>query len=293
MKQYQAYLTTLVAVALLTFSCKKDNGSSSDGSTDASSDVTIKNVTYGSSSASTQNMDVYLPAGRTSSSTKIMIAIHGGYWTSGDKSDFDTAVITLRPNLTDYAIFNINYRLAALPGTNLWPAQINDVDAAVKYIIKQAANYHIDTSRIVLLGASAGAHLALLEAYRFNQSGNIKAVVDLFGPTDIASLATFNDTYYQLLTVWLGGTAATASANYTAASPLSQVTPQSPPTIIFHGTADDVVPISQSNDLYKALTADGVVTAYYTYAGEGHGWTGSNLLDTYTKALAFVKSNVK
>ncbi|BAV08775.1 Acetyl esterase/lipase [Filimonas lacunae] len=288
MKNYRVYLATFAAAVLLTLSCKKDDATPTD---DASVEKTAKDVSYGDNSA--QKLDIYLPAGRTDSATKIMVLVHGGAWTSGDKTELDSAVLFLRPQLSDYAIFNINYRLAALPATNLWPAPVNDINSAIDYIISKGAEYHINTNKIVLIGASAGAHLSLLHAYNYNSKGNVKAVVDLFGPTDITALANSDIYYAQLLSVWLGGTPATAPANYVAASPIQHVTAQSPPTIIFHGTADDVVPISQSVALKAELDSKGVINDYKEYPGEKHGWTGSNLLDTYNRAIAFIKKNVQ
>lgn len=289
MKNYQLHLVTIVAAIMLTVSCKKD-----DSTPDNNAAKNTKDVSYNSADGA-QKMDVYLPAGRTDSTTKVLILVHGGAWTSGDKSEFDSAVIALQAQLPDYAIFNINYRLATITGSNLWPAQINDMNSAVSFITGKRAEYRINTNKIVLVGASAGAHLSLLQAYKFNTSGNIKAVVDLFGPTDIVDLYNHpaDPTQPTLLGFWMGGTPTTASANYTAASPIQHVSAQSPPTIIFHGTADNVVPISQSASLQAALNTKGVVNEYYTYPGLGHGWTGTSLLDTYNKAITFIKKTVQ
>lgn len=286
MKNYRAYLATLATAMLLIVSCKKD-----DATPDNNAAKTTKDVGYGTDAA--QKMDVYLPAGRSDTTTKVLVLVHGGAWSSGDKADFDSAVIALHAQLPSYAIFNINYRLVSISG-NLWPTQINDVNTAINFITGKRNEYRINTSKIVLIGASAGAHLSLLQAYKFNTSGNIKAVVDLFGPTDITDLYNHpaDPTYPTLLSYWLGGTPTTASANYTAASPLQQVTAQAPPTIIFHGTADDVVPVSQSVNLQAALNSKGVINEYYPYQGLGHGWTGSSLLDTYNKAITFIVKNV-
>jgi acetyl esterase/lipase len=290
MKNQSTILAAFVAIMLFTASCKKED---SGRSLSAGEQVTQKNVSYGTDTS--QRMDVYLPAGRATGKTKIMVLVHGGAWSTGDKGDFNDVVAALRSELSDYAIFNINYRLVLPPGVNLWPAQGDDVASALNFIVSKRNEYQCNTDKIVLIGASAGAHLALLQAYRNNANGKIKAVVDLFGPTDIASLyASYanNPTTQFGLSFWLNGTPTSNPTAYTNASPINFVTAQSPPTIIFHGTADDVVPIGQSANLREKLQIAGVTSEYYTYAGEGHGWQLPNLLDTYTKAIAFIKKYV-
>lgn len=251
----------------------------------------LVNVSYGADAA--QKMDVYLPAGRNTTDTKALILIHGGAWIGGDKADFNDAVASLKALLPDFAIFNINYRLAALPSSNLWPTQLNDVNTAFDFILNKAHDYTFNSSKLAIGGASAGAHLALLKAYKQN-TGNIKAVVDMFGPTDMADLYNKNSNYQSLLTIFMGGTPATASATYSIASPLFAVTPTSVPTIILHGTLDNVVPISESDSLNNRLINAGVPKQYEKYTGEGHGfWSTANTADAMSKIAAFIKLHVK
>jgi acetyl esterase/lipase len=290
MKNQSTLLAAFIAIMLFSASCKKDD------TTPQSQDQSTKtDISYGADAA--QKMDVYLPAGRSTEKTKVLILVHGGAWASGDKNDFNEAVAAIRTALLsdDYAIFNINYRLVSPTGANLWPTQGNDVAAAINFIISKRAEYACNTDKIALMGASAGAHLALLQAYNNNANGKIKVMVDLFGPTDIAALYTSyanNPTTQYGLSIWLAGTPTSNATAYTNASPINFVTAQSPPTIIFHGTADATVPISQSANLKTKLETAGVAFEYVTYTGEGHGWQGANLTDTYTKAIAFIKKYV-
>jgi acetyl esterase/lipase len=251
----------------------------------------IKNVSYGPDA--TQNMDVYLPAGRSATTTKAVILIHGGGWVGGDKADMNDAVNGLRTLLPDYAVFNINYRLATLPSGNLWPVQLNDVNAAVDFIVSKSAEYKFNSNKMAIGGASAGAHLALLKAYKHN-SGNIKAVVDLFGPTDMADLYVRTPSYQPLLSIFMSGSPSTNPASYSNASPLFAVTATSTPTLILHGTADNVVPISQSDSLYNRLANAGVQKQYVKYPLEGHGlWSAPNTADAYAKIAAFLNLHVQ
>jgi acetyl esterase/lipase len=249
------------------------------------------NVSYGKHAQ--QKLDYYLPANRNSNDTKVLVLIHGGGWVGGDKRDFNTTVDSLKTELNDYAIFNINYRLATMSGTNLWPSQLNDVDAAIQFIIENAEAYNINPEKIVLAGASAGAHLALLQAYSSNNEKRIKAVIDLFGPTDMEDMysnATGNFPF--LLSIFLNGTPASNKIGYEKASPVKQITKDAPPTLILHGTNDRTVPIRQSELLKSALDKNNVVNQYVTYKGEGHGWYGKNLSDTYDKMVNFIRQNV-
>lgn len=253
----------------------------------------IGDVPYGSDSA--QKMDVYLPAARTVAKTKVLVFIHGGSWSGGDKSEFDQAIVKLQSQLPDYAMFNINYRLSSR-GANRYPVQSNDVKLALDFINKHAAGYMINPNKIGLIGASAGAHLALLQAYRFNKEGRIKAVVDLFGPTDLTSLYNnhpFPDASRSVLVNLLGTRPTTNATVYEVASPINFVSAQSPPTLIFHGGLDIINPIQQSLELQVKLTAANAKVELVTYAGEGHGWQGNNLADTYARVITFIRQNLK
>ncbi len=237
-------------------------------------------------------MDIYLPANRSKDSTKILFLIHGGGWVGGDKTDFAEAVTFFKVNLPYYAIVNINYRLAALPAQNIWPTQLTDVNSAFSFLESKATEYKISPNKIAVGGASAGGHLALLKAYK-NNSGNIKTVVDLFSPTDMADLYSFNVSYQTLLTLFMQGTPLTNVTNYYNASPLNFVNSNVPPTIIFHGGIDATVPIRQSDSLNNRLTNAGVIKQYHIYPTEGHGWNGTNATDTYSKMLNFIKQNMQ
>ena len=283
------FLTTLIFV-----SCKKTDDSLINDVLNPNAEVTLTDVAYASTNTQ-QNMDVYLPAGRSMLTTYTVIMIHGGSWSGGDKSDFNTDIPNLKPLLGNYAIFNLNYRLAN--GTTvLLQQQLNDIDAAINFIYSNATKYSINTNKIAIMGASAGAHLTLLKCYKANTDGKIKAVVDLFGPTDMAWMYNSHPVAsltQPIIVNVMGGTPVSSATVYTNGSPINFVTATVPPTIIFHGTADPVVPISESIKLQAKLQLAGVTNQYVTYTGESHGWTGANLTDTYTKAVAFIKNYVK
>ena len=279
--------------SLTVTSCKKSSDAGADITTNAAVKLDTINLAYGTDPS--QKIDLYLPATRTDANTKVMVLIHGGAWSAGDKSDFTSLIPTLQSGLANYAIININYRLAAPPSTNLWPTQQTDVNAAFDYIVSKASYFHYNPNKMAVMGASAGAHLALMKAYHYNSDSRIKAVVDFFGPTDMADLYNFQTgVQKQLFELFMGGTPTTNATAYFNASPLSFVATGVPPTIIFHGTADAVVPYSQSVLLNTALENAAVGHQYNEYPGEPHGqFNATNTADAYSKAIGFTLFNVQ
>lgn len=277
----------ILALTIYLSSCTKSTDTAPTSiTTNAIVKLDTLNVSYGTDAA--QKMDIYLPPNRSDANTKVFLMIHGGAWTAGDKSDFNTTIPAIQTGLSNYAVININYRLAVPPSTNLWPTQINDVNTAFEYIVANANYYHYNANKIVVMGTSAGAHLGLLKAYKYNTDKKVKAVVDYFGPTDMADLYNFQvGIQKQLFELFMGGTPTSAPTTYTNASPLFSVATSVPPTIIFHGTADAVVPLSQSTRLKTALQTSGVIHQYNEYAGEGHGFGPTNSLDAFNKFIAF------
>jgi len=277
-------LLILILFTLVISSCKKDDDTEQDMS------VTMLNVSYGTNTQ--QKMDVYLPATRTATATKVMIMIHGGGWNTGDKADFNEYVDSLKKREPTFAIFNLNYRLANT--TDLFPAQELDVKAAVEFIYSKRSEYKI-SDKFVLVGASAGAHLALLQGYKYSTPVKPKAIIDFFGPTELISMYNNppNPLVQPTLLAVTGGTPTTSNTIYTQSSPINFISAQSPPTMIFHGGIDIVVSPSQSVLLDTKLQTAGVIHQYSFYPTEGHGWVGSNLSDSFNKIQAFLAANVQ
>ncbi|MFC4263527.1 prolyl oligopeptidase family serine peptidase [Ferruginibacter yonginensis] len=285
----------ILCTTLMLAACGKDESTGSIPQTNNNVVATsLLNVAYGTDAA--QKMDIYLPANRNTASTKTIVLIHGGAWSSGDKADFNSFVDTLKRRLPTYAIANINYRLAAAPATNTFPTQEQDVKAAFDFIASKS-NEFIISNKTVALGASAGAHLALLQSYKYNSNNNIKAVVDLFGPTDMTAM--YNDPASPLapsssIALLLNGTPASNATLYNSSSPINFVTSSTIPTIIFHGGSSDfLVKTSQSTALRDKLVQNNITVQYTIYPNEGHGWTGSNLIDTFNKIESFLTQYVQ
>lgn len=253
---------------------------------------TLTNVPYGSDPK--QKMDIYLPANRNTRNTKLLIVIHGGAWNGGDKRDLSPYITDLQKRLPDYAFANLNYRLFNLnSGSNRFPAQENDVNAAIKFLTDKSEEYKV-SDQIVLLGASAGGHLALLQGYKFASSKNIKAVVSFFGPTDLTELYKHpgNPGIPFLLNALTGTTPSQNQSLYLQASPIHFVTAQSPPTLLLQGGRDMLVPEAQPVLLRDKLKELAVPHQYVYYPNEGHGWRGNSLQDSLDKVAAFLERHV-
>ncbi|MEO7313270.1 MAG: alpha/beta hydrolase [Chitinophagaceae bacterium] len=250
----------------------------------------LSNVSYGTSSQ--QNMDIFLPENRSVSATKVMIMIHGGGWTTGDKADFAQFVDTMKRRLPDFAIFNINYRLSASP-INLFPTQENDVKAAVQFILGKKGEYLI-SDKYVLLGASAGGHLAQLQAFK-NSAVKPKAVVSFFGICDMADMYNNpvggNSLISLSVAQAVGKTPAQDPAIYATSSPLNYITASSVvPTIFLHGGADPLVRPTQSTIAKDKVLSVGAPAQYVLYPAGGHGdWDNITYADAFNKVEAFIR----
>ena len=289
MKKSNLLLVFACWIGLLA-SCKKEDTTAVQNV----SAVSYTDLHYGADNQ--QVMDVYLPAGRNSAQTKVMILIHGGAWALGDKSDFTPFVDSLKKRLPDYAIFNINYRLSANPA-NLFPTQENDVKAAFEFIHTNE-NAYLISNKYVLLGASAGAHLSMLQGYKYDAPLKPKAIVSYCGPSDLLDL--YNNPYngntlhsFVLANV-IGKTPAQDPAIYYNSSPVNFINSSSPPTILFHGGHDTLVNHSQSVAVQQLLQTNGVAAEYYFYPNEGHvPWGDSTYTNSFEKLTTFLQLHVQ
>lgn len=274
-------------------SCQKDN--LGDGNTTVAAKIEL-NVAYAGSAA--QVMDIYLPAGRSTLTTKVIILIHGGGWTEGDKNDplFAPFVDSIKRRLPDYAVFNVNYRLSATP-LNLFPAQELDIKAATEFIYAKRNEFGI-SNKFVLVGASAGAHLAMLQAYKYNSPVKAKAVISFFGPGDLLDMynnpANNNPFIPQVMAQTIGKTPAQDPLIYSNSSPVNFISNTSAmPTILLHGGLDPLVKPEQSVAIKNKLSIVGIASEYVLYPAGGHGdWNAATYTDAFNKIQTFLSLQV-
>jgi acetyl esterase/lipase len=206
----------------------------------------------------------------------LVVYVHGGAWRMGDKGG--GAGLAFKPALLEagYAFAAINYRLAP---AHPFPAQIQDVQCALRFFRAHASLLAVDPQRFAAIGGSAGGHLVSLLGLTTGEgiwpqagpyqgvSSEVHAVVDLFGPTDLRFLA---EPAFQDVMADVFGEAVESEAALWEYSPLAHVTPEAPPFLILHGDADPVVPLGQSQALYEALLAEGVPVELVVVQNGGH-----------------------
>jgi acetyl esterase/lipase len=232
------------------------------------------NVVYTSVNGWEGKMDFYLPP-NTGKQTAIVVNIHGGGWNHGVKES-QTGFSTFFKE--GFAVANIEYRLTCQATA---PAAVEDARCALIYIIKNARALNVDVNKIVLMGGSAGGHLALMAGLLGNNklfNNNCKstekikvaAIIDKYGITDVWDWAYGKNITSKSARNWLG-IYAKDSVFAASVSPIKHVAKDSPPVFIVHGDADPTVPYQHSEILYKMLKALGVITEFITVPGGLHG----------------------
>jgi acetyl esterase/lipase len=243
------------------------------------------NVSYGSDE--NQVFDIYLPENRTNT-TKILILIHGGSWVSGDKSDMNTIKTFVSALHPDVGIINMNYTLAGV-NTPPIPLQTDDISAVVDYISTNKSSL-IVSDDIGFIGVSAGAHLSLLWSYAYDDNDQVDMVCSIVGPANFTDPAYYDNLIYQPIYQLFGN----PSIEFLeSASPYHRATTTSPPTLLFYGGMDPLVPTSQGVDMDAQLTSLGVTHEFHFYPEEGHGWEGDNLTDTASKISTYIEAYIE
>ncbi len=245
----------------------------------------IRNDSYGNHF--TQKVDVYLPAGRSASSTKVLILLHGGAWNSGDKTSINDFVKLIQNKNPDLAILNANYRLAG-PSVHL-AEQLEDVQQVLKYAVTKSSTWNVSPDRTALGGISAGAHIAMLYAYKYDVAQKVKAVISIVGPANFGDTYYTNNPFFQPLAANLLGKPLTDTSSYLDASPAHVVTAAAPPTYMAYGGYDPLVPATNAVFLDKRLTELKVPHQYNLYANEGHHFSPATYDAVAKNVVAFLK----
>ncbi|MES2697720.1 MAG: alpha/beta hydrolase [Verrucomicrobiota bacterium] len=233
-----------------------------------------------------QKLDLYLPA-EGSGPFPVIVWIHGGAWFAGDRKNCPP----LREGFVarGYAVASLGYRLSS---HEIFPAQIEDCKAALRWLRAHAKEYRLDAAHIGVWGASAGGHLVSLlgttdgvrefeVGAHLDQSSRVQAVVDYYGPTDFrqmdkhapASARQKHDDPESPESRLIGSPIqdAGSAAPVRRANPITYLEKTDPPFLIVHGDADATVPHHQSVLLYEAAVAHKVAVHFITIRGGGHG----------------------
>lgn len=233
--------------------------------------IAYTEIVYRRAGGHAPRLDLYVPAepiphgGRPA-----LIAIHGGGWCGGRKDGYGRlAAIFARHG---YVVVAVGYRLAT-PDEPAWPANLDDCRAAVRWVRQHAADYGIDPDRISALGASAGGHLAaLLGTDPGSADARVAAVINFYGPTDLAAIVRQCPTARVPVAQLLGGDPERVPSRARAASPVTHVTGDDPPILMFYGADDPTVRPDQGVRLASALARAGVAHRLIVVPGVGHGF---------------------
>lgn len=211
----------------------------------------------------------------------LVVMIHGGAWIIGDKTDERPRDVILRLAAIGYAAASINYRLVQ-NGENLFPAAVEDVRCAVRWLEANAGSYAIDPSRVAAVGASAGGHLALMLGTAGDVAGldgscalagpvELDGVVSFYGPSDLRSGSPWG-LGAGMLETFLGDSPDQIPELARLASPIAHVDAGDLPHLLVHGGIDGLVLPEQSRNLQAAFEAAGVASTYVELAETPHAF---------------------
>ncbi|OYX48720.1 MAG: hypothetical protein B7Y97_10370 [Sphingomonas sp. 32-66-10] len=255
--------------------------------------MTQRDVVYRTTDTGPLHLDLHRPSSDKGKRAPVLVVIHGGAWARGERPKGWAGYRRFVD--AGFAVVSMQYRLS---GQARAPAAVEDVRCVMGWIARAAEREGLDPRRIVLLGTSAGAHLALMAAYVDASEGldpaecgpapRAAAVIDFYGPTDLRpqSLGAWNS---PSIGKWVGeGEAGAAMA--ARMSPIARVRPGLPPVFIVHGDADPVVPLAASTALKAALERATVPTELHVVPGGVHGKFGPEVQDRLmADAVTFLK----
>lgn len=255
-------------------------------------------VTYSKVAGEELKMDIYFPQRDPNATSPAVVVIHGGAWMSGRRQDM-TALATQFAE-SGFVAATVSYRLAP---KHKWPAMLDDVQTAVRYLRSKAGEYRIDPRRIGATGASAGGHLALLLGFRDTRDGNpaefkglsskVSAVFNIFGPTDLRR--DFPATLDSLFETVLGKKKADSLDDIRLASPVEWISKSAAPVFTLHGEADPLVPNAQAKWLKEKLDALGIRNEMRIIPKMVHGINPADKtqMDAVLAGIAFVRDCLK
>ena len=248
---------------------------------------TWKDLNYAGDGKSYHTLDIYSP---TSSNNKspLILTIYGSAWKSNRSKASKYIKKSLIKPLIDagFAVASINHRSST---DALFPAQIHDVKAAIRFLRGNASEYKIDPSFVGVTGSSSGGHLAAMAGTTshnklmdgnigsfLNYDSHVNAVVDWFGPTDfllmdICGSKMVHDAVNSPESKLIGGAIQENKEKASAANPINYISSKTPPFLIIHGMVDLTVPYCQSKVLKMALERANIESELISVRDGGHG----------------------
>ena len=256
--------------------------------------VAQRDLAYVTRATGPVKLDLFTPPG--DGPFPVVVWLHGGAWKLGDKAEWPHMHFLVRHG---YAVADVEYRFSQVAP---FPAQRDDVLAALDYLAGHAAGLRLDASRLAVAGESAGGHLAALAGLARPAAApaggpvppttgpataGVRAVIDLFGPTDLTTLVHDGKLQGDLDQL-LGGPMAQKAGLAADASPVTHVRAGAPAFLVLHGTKDPLVPIAQSETFVAKLKAAGGTVHYVPVDGAGHAGAMFWTADLREKMTAFL-----
>lgn len=252
----------------------------------------VRGVAFCQGGGRTLKLHIVRPKPQPAAPMPVVVWVHGGGWRSGNKEQGLARIIPLAQR--GYLGVTVEYRLSQ---EAIFPAQIEDVKCAIRFLRAKAKEYGLDSEHIGAWGSSAGGHLAALlgtsggvtelegKGGWADYSSRVQAVVDWFGPTDFSLINRPDPMGAENLL--LGGTPAQKPELARLASPVAHVSADDPPFLIQHGDRDPLVPVEQSKLFEAALKAAGVSAALTILPGAGHGGAAFTTTENLEKIYGF------
>lgn len=226
-----------------------------------------RNISYCGTPDLAQRLDLQLPKSQPFGAPPLVINIHGGGWRTGTRNNLVYRLYAPDFLARGIAVATVGYRLS---GEAPYPAQNEDVHCAVRYLMTHAAAYGYDPSRVVIMGDSAGGHLAAMEVLR-RGAYQFRLVVMLYGVSDLRRQILYEHDTNAVR--YLGAKARQLAQSN---SPMYADLRHAPPFLIVHGTDDSIVPSDESKDFYEKLIAHGVNATYIPVSGAPHGFINAH-----------------
>lgn len=246
-----------------------------------------KNIEYQNVDGKSLTLNMYVPK-NLKGPVPCLVFIHGGAWKKGKKEDY--LFYNVHFAKLGYVTATVSYRLS---GVAKFPAAIQDVNCAIRWIRAHAEEYSINPDQIGAVGGSAGGHLAMLAGFaddpelegnggHQDQSSKLQAIVNFYGVCDL----TTDDVHGRSEPIdFFGKTIEEAPELYAQGSPLKHLTKDAPPIITFHGTIDKVVTVKQSDLLHEKLEEKGIINYYDRIEGWPHTMDLSQKVNAHCKYM--------
>lgn len=272
-------------------------------SLEAIESIDYKDVEYKNTNGVPLTLDIYGPKKQVKGGSPVILYVHGGSWVYGNK-EIPQAISPLLDSFREegFTIISTSYQL--MKGEEIFNKQISDVKDTIRWIHKNKSVYGFNDERIGVIGASSGAHLALMAAYTDKEEfvdakelkdypSDVKYLIDFFGPTDLTTLDMENVQWdLEQIINSVGEYKDHILGEY---SPINHVNKGEPNTLIVHSKKDIIVPYKNAEELYDQLKENGNKTELISLEGASHDFSEIDLdeiMSVGIKMLEFISKNM-